>query len=421
MKYYLLVLYITLYYLRPFEWVPLFINTPIYIVVGLLAIIALVPSKNKLFSNTVDYMLLGFAFSMVVSHASHGYLGGITKSMQDFIPVMVGYLLIAHGLDTQKKQEYFVFLLIVLAAILVYEGHLQIINGVAHGGVEPIYFRTLDANGVEYELPRIRWYGFFNDPNDLGLAFVLGIPFLVNMLFNRHYLFPAIFFPILTYGIYLTNSRGTVLAFVVSIFTYLVIRFRSIKGIVLGLILLSCIMLLGPSRMSEMSATEDSAYGRIEAWYNGFQMFKDYPIFGVGKGMFSEYYRLTAHNSYMLVLAELGLFGSFFFIGLFYFPFKWAKYNLIKIDGSVSESERCFIAATLASLTGIMCAMFFLSRSYNQIPFMLIGLFVASIKNSKTFTDNKYIDDFTSTNVYELLVLIAIEILVINMIVKLLL
>ena len=95
------------------------------------------------------------------------------------------------------------------------------------------------------------------------------------------------------------------------------------RGVVLGLILAVFGMTFGPSRMSNMSAAEESANGRLDAWYAGFQMFKDNPLFGVGQGMFTDYHYLTAHNSYMLVLSELGFFGSIFFMGFFLVAFQW--------------------------------------------------------------------------------------------------
>ena len=77
--------------------------------------------------------------------------------------------------------------------------------------------------------------------------------------------------------------------------------------------------------MAQISNGDDSAYGRVEAWYEGIQMFKSSPVFGVGKGMFTDFNNLTAHNSYMLVLAELGFVGSIFFLGLFFYRYAGRK------------------------------------------------------------------------------------------------
>ena len=129
-----------------------------------------------------------------------------------------------------------------------------------------------------------------------------------------------------------------------------------------------------------MSASEGSAYGRFEAWYEGFQMFKQSPLFGVGLGMFTDYHELTAHNSFVLVMAELGLFGLFFFTGLFWLPIKELKFALWGAGRStLAKEEIALLSALAASLAAVMTAMFFLSRSYILVPYMLIALIVRSL------------------------------------------
>ena len=49
---------------------------------------------------------------------------------------------------------------------------------------------------------------------------------------------------------------------------------------------------------------------RLEAWANGLEMFKSAPLFGIGFNGFTDLYEITAHNSFVLCLAELGLLGS---------------------------------------------------------------------------------------------------------------
>jgi hypothetical protein len=55
---------------------------------------------------------------------------------------------------------------------------------------------------------------------------------------------------------------------------------------------------------------------RLEAWANGLEMFKSAPIFGIGFNSFTDLYEITAHNSFVLCLAELGLLGSTLWMAL---------------------------------------------------------------------------------------------------------
>lgn len=385
MLFYLLCIYISLYYIRPFEWVDGLKGTPIFLVVGVMSIIGLfclwAQNKIKFFRFKTDWMVLGFTVAIILSHLRHGDFYLIIPSCMKFFPALVGYFLVVYGLDTQKKIKLFTILLIGLSVFLSYEAYVQAQTGFAHGGMEPVFDWGVNSEGtLVRDISRARWYGMFNDPNDLGLALVLAVPFLIKDLFLKRYLLPIICLPILTYGLYLTNSRGAMLAMAASIFCYVVLHRRSAKGVVIGVLIAGLMMTIGPSRMTDVSASEGSAHGRLEAWYQGFQMFKAYPLFGVGRGMFTEWHSLTAHNSFVLVLSELGLFGSFFFLGLFYIPLRWAKTHLLAIlsDRNVDVIRMSYYRAAIGCLVGLLSAMFFLSRSYILLPFMIVGLITAA-------------------------------------------
>src|SRR3546814_13539640 len=68
-------------------------------------------------------------------------------------------------------------------------------------------------------------------------------------------------------------------------------------------------MMMLPTRMQDLDAGEFSAYGRIESWYDGIQMFLANPVIGVGVGNFTAHTWLTDHTSFVLVLAETGIVG----------------------------------------------------------------------------------------------------------------
>ena len=56
-----------------------------------------------------------------------------------------------------------------------------------------------------------------------------------------------------------------------------------------------------------ISSKEQSAAERIEAWSVGLELLKWRPLFGAGYGNFTDHHHLTAHNSFVLCFAELGL------------------------------------------------------------------------------------------------------------------
>ena len=59
---------------------------------------------------------------------------------------------------------------------------------------------------------------------------------------------------------------------------------------------------------------DESNAGRLDAWSAGLGMFRQQPFFGVGYNMFTDHNEITAHNSFVLCFAELGLFGYFIWL-----------------------------------------------------------------------------------------------------------
>ena len=235
---------------------------------------------------------------------------------------------------------------------------------------------------------RITWIGIFNDPNDLALAFVIVIPFILVSIIKERFIGKILAFTalvIIVYGIYLTNSRGGVLALLAAISSFFLLYLRKSKTMFMGfaiiIIIAFTVMKFGPSRMSQLSSEEDSSYGRIEAWYQGVEMFKNAPFFGVGYKMFTDYHYRTAHNSMVLCLADTGFFGYFILTALFYFSFTGLN-KIRKIERTISGTEfiRTYSCAIQSSLIGFIAAAFFLSRTYILLPYMLIA-FAAAMYN----------------------------------------
>lgn len=367
-----LLLYIAVIYIRPADWIPAFYGKQLLDWLAILTVFFLaieaIGKKRKLILNTPQsLLLLGFLVTIALSHLSRFYFWGAYDSFINFSKIVIMFLLFVNVLDSEKKLKVSLWLIVILTVILAIQGIRQFRTGFGWAG------QPLTRDG------RITWVGIFNDPNDLALGLVVAMGILLAFIFGNTKLFPKIIsiplLGILLYALYLTNSRGGYLAFAGTILFYFLRKFRKKSlAISLGGILLLLIFLLGPSRLSAISISEDSAYGRIDAWYEGFQMMKKAPLFGVGYGMFTEDYHLTAHNSFILVAAEEGLVGLFLWIALIYSCFK-GLFILIKNN----QSSRPYLSGLEASLFGFLCASYFLSRSYTTIPYIMFALATAFI------------------------------------------
>lgn len=412
-------LFAALYIIRPFELLPSMYGAPILLVCGIFGLFAvlLAFATDQAQWYKTDTFMVGFFLAVLLSHASTFYLGGTLAAFQRFLPVFLGYFIFAHSIANQKQLVLFFYILTFSACFVAVEGCRQFYTGISFFGVEPL-LQGYYVDGARLFQTRIKWLGPFSDPNDLALLFVIPIPFLLARL-KQSKLISSTAGILLILGIFYTNSRGGMLSLLVAIAGYYVLRYRNTIGLSLGLVLGLGILLIGPSRMGMMSAGESSAYGRLEAWYEGFQMFKQSPLFGVGFGMFVDLHELTAHNSFVLVMAELGLFGLFFFTGLFWIPFKELKYALWgEGRNGLTADEIALLSALAASLAAVMTSMFFLSRSYILVPYMLIALIVRLL----CFHDTELIGCYPSgKTLKEVMLLMGIGIVFINIFIKVLL
>ncbi len=383
--YYLASIYVGLYFIRPFEWQGALYGIPLLQILGVMILIVLgfegLTGRLKFFETGSDLMFIGFICSIFLSQLFSDWPGGVVSVVQKMLPVVAGYFIIRRSLDSKSAVKQFIVMLSLILAFIGYEGWRQYTTGMSHGGMTPYSEgQTVEGeNEISTHISRIRWYGVFNDPNDLALGLVIIVPFLLERLIRKEYLLPLITIIPVIIALYFTNSRGGMLACAVGIASFYILKFRSKRSALIALLLASTLLVLGPSRMGGFSSDDESANGRIESWYQGYQMLKTHPVLGVSMNRYTDYNELTAHNSFILVLAELGIVGVFFFTGMFYFPFKWLVIRL-KSPYGITNDDWGVVCATFGSLISLMTAMFFLSRSYVMLPYLVLALILSTIQ-----------------------------------------
>ena len=370
MAFFLLLLYLVIVYMRPAEWIPMFagwqmLDVAMLSTVFFLFLRAALAKGSNLVRIPHNRMIVGLLAAIVLSHAAHGYVGGIIHSASIFIVNVLLYFLVVNIVNTPRKLKTAVWVLVVLTAIMAVQGVQQDARGWGWAG-----------QGTAWG--RITWVGIFEDPNDLGLAFVTMVPVLLAYIFGPAFIgfkwLPMGLVGLLVYGLYLTNSRGAMLALMAAVAFFFIRRSKHrLLGGVLGGAMALLILLFGPSRMGMMSAQEESAAERLQAWYYGFQLLKHNPLFGAGQDLFTNDYPLTAHNSFVLAFAELGLVGFFFWIALLYVSFK----GLEVAHRYHGEHLSPYTYGLECGLVGFCTAAFFLSRTYVMIPYLLAALAAA--------------------------------------------
>jgi len=378
-----IVLYIALVLLRPQEYPALEeAHLPLLPVTLVLALGSWVISGSKSFAAPQYALLAAFLGVMMLSEAANGWFGGVLAQLLAFGPVLAAFIILANAVTSTRRVLLVMAVFVSCAAVLAMHGIEQAQTGIGWTGV------PLIQDG------RIQYVGIFNDPNDLGMLFVLALPMAMYLsgrggAFGLLRLFWFGAGLMLLYGIYLTDSRGALLAVAAVLGVWMWRKHGIVAAAVLGGIGLAGLLLL-PSRLNDLSPDEESASGRVDAWYEGFQMFFSHPVFGVGADNFTDYNHLTAHNSLVLVLAETGFIGFTLWLGFIGYCFLMMltvlRHRPELPDASATaawSTERAIAMTLLLSLSGWLATAFFLSRSYTVVLYLLTALVVAAYANTR--------------------------------------
>ena len=383
----LMLLYLALVIIRPQDY-PAVADSPGLPLQSLTLAVAAgmwVFSARKSFAAPQYLLIAAFLLVAMISKVVNGWPGGALFVFAVFAPTVLAYTLIANVAYTRKRLEIVMAVLTICASVLALHGVEQAAIGIGWTGVEL-------SQGT-----RIQYVGIFNDPNDLGLLFVMCLPMAIYLsgrggLMGMRRLFWLALAVLLLYGCYLTDSRGTMLAVLAILAVFAWFKYGVIASGVLGFAALSGLMML-PSRLQEMDVDEESAMGRVESWYEGVHMFFDKPLFGIGAGGYGDLNEITAHNSFVLHLAELGFVGFTIFLAIVGYSFQMTLapmrrgYDIIDDvppevpdDAAIMQwrADRALTFSLLLSLCGFFTAAFFLSRAYVVILYVLVAMVVAN-------------------------------------------
>ena len=225
---------------------------------------------------------------------------------------------------------------------------------------------------------RVRYRGVVEDPNELAWVLSLSVP-LVFTLFERRrtlrrFLLAAGTTVAVIVCVVMTQSRSGLLSLLTTLGVYFIRRFRW-KGAAVGAILALPLLILG-GRSGEDA--ESSSTERLECWQAGLSMWKGSPFLGVGFRNFGEHHYLTAHNSFVLTLAELGPLGLLLWTLVIYGSIKMLARALRDFSGRPETQPAAqWAMALLAGMLGTLVSSFFLSIAYHGILWAFVGLVVA--------------------------------------------
>lgn len=385
------LLYLILTYLRPVEMfapdLAAFRPMMILWLVAFLSAVARAIERREVASRPANFVLLALLMAVIgLSQVANGWAGGALASIADFSTSAMLFVLTALNLTTiERVRTTGIVLLMCMVVLAIYAisayhyGFMADLLLLRQGSelvgteVDPPRTPFEDVEGLYFW--RARGLGFLNDPNDFGQAIVMVLPFLWGLYEQRRtfrfVLLASLPASALLYAIFLTHSRGALLGFV-ALFVFAAHKMLGTVRLI-GLALVAAVVISGLV-VGERGFTtkEESAAQRVEAWWAGIVMLKNKPVLGVGHGNFLDHHELTAHNSFVLAFAELGLLGYFLWIGLLVIAYK----GLSQVVRLAPPDSREHKQATLLrdSFIGFMACAWFLSRTYQPGLYLLLAL-----------------------------------------------
>jgi len=263
------------------------------------------------------------------------------------VGIILSYYLILANITDKKFLEKFVLAMIlggtVTACLGIYQHLIQ---------------------GVE------RSYATLNNPNILASYLILIIPIVFSLLFYTPKRGEKILltFSLITMVICLifTSSRTGWLALIGAMSFLLLIEKKRRVAISLTLIIIIAISLLIPSVKTRLGTIFDLDFSankeRIYGAKSAIQMIKDYPLTGTGINTFYHIYPqyqlpeakvhlVHAHNIFLQIGAEMGLFGLAVFLWLLIRVLKIGWKSLKKIRDNYLQA---LVIGLLASLTAFL-------------------------------------------------------------------
>ena len=223
---------------------------------------------------------------------------------------------------------------------------------------------------------RVRYRGDLQDPNEValticagGIALLIGFALRKKQTLGKVAMYGGVALVLAT--VWMTESRGGLVAAMLVPGVY-VVRKYGVRALVPALLVAIPVLALG-GRGGE--AAEISTANRYDAWATGLDMWHHSPVYGVGARMFADHFYLTAHNAYVLSLAELGIVGMFLFVSILYLSLKTLVVGLRELSlVRGTRVAQVWGMALLAAMAGITFQINTLSFTYHPVLWIFFGL-----------------------------------------------
>lgn len=316
--------------------------------------------KERLTVTPIDGALVLFFVVLIFSVIFSITLSQSLKEMLVYVSILLMVFMVSRDID-KKSLNVLLMCLVATAVVVALYGIYQYFTGDmgGHGWVDVKTNPNLKA----------RAYSTMDNPNILAEYLVIASSMSVVLFLDSKMLLRKVLLllctGILLLGLLLTFSRGGWIAFGLALFIIVIRENNKLLpiGIILGLLSLFFLPEVVIDRIKTIGSLKDSSNAyRFSIWAAALEMLKDFWASGVGLGyeafmkvypnyMLAGIKAAHAHNSYLQIGIETGVFGLLTFL-----------YNVVKtystgitvlLSSSNTFCKRISIGA-LGAITGLL-------------------------------------------------------------------
>jgi O-antigen ligase len=269
-------------------------------------------------SSVQTFLLLGLVVAIGLSQIANGWLGGVLDSWRTFLPSASVFFFIVVNVTTVRRLKIITLVIVGSCMGVAIEALCGFYAG--YGGDIFVLHNNIynSADEAIGQLLRIRGAGFLSDPNDLAQILLIALP-LIFIAWRQGRMFTnclLVLVPsaLLLWTTFLTHSRGGLIALAAVALIAARKKLGTSASTILAAVFIFGMLALDFTGGRGISAADGA--DRLGAWANGLEMFEHAPLFGIGFGNFTDFNEITAHNSFVLCLAELGILGSTLWLAL---------------------------------------------------------------------------------------------------------
>lgn len=336
-----------------------------------IVIIAISPSRKYFWSATILPYIVFILFSglsIIFSPLGIDNLGA--KQWLRYVTYIPVYSLII-GLLRNRKQVEFLRKTIIMSAIL------PIISGLYQLLYKPINYY---AYGIPYEYNRL--YGLAGGPYTFAYYLLIILIIIIGELsFRKNHSISMYLIGIFALiSLLYTYIRGAWLCFIIAYFLFALFKqkklFIALPGLVVTYLLDESIH----NRISTLSWSKDTSYGRLYLWKLALKNIPDSLPWGNGLGWFNITYNMWPHNEYLRLILETGIISTTSFLFFIYqHILKLIRIYTNKIR-DIDEISFTYVVLVVAISIGALGDHVFLQPGVFTYFIIMTALFEANIR-----------------------------------------